>query len=102
MYAPFMPTSEGRKRLEPRTTRGSWKFQTWAACGQAGISALLALNKLASSGGWDPVSFWLFTAWFILSVIQLLYLLRVRRNDAPFWDEDEARQADWERRGRRL
>ena len=66
------------------------------------ISALLALNKLASSGGLDPVSFWLFTAWFILSVIQLLYLLRVRRNDAPFWDEDEARRADWDRRGQRL
>ena len=83
-------------------SRGSWKFRTWAAGGQVVISALLAFNKLASSGGWDPVSFWLFTVWFILSVVQLLYLLRVRRNDAPFWDEDEARRADWDLRGRRL
>jgi hypothetical protein len=83
-------------------SRGSWRFQAWAAGGQAVISALLALNRLASSGEWDPVSFWLFTVWFIISVIQLLYLLRVRRHDAPFWDEDEARRDDWERRGRRL
>jgi hypothetical protein len=83
-------------------SRGSWKFGAWAAIGQVVCSALLALNKLGSSHGWDPVLFWLYAAWFIISVIQLLHLLRVRRNDAPFWDEDEARRADWDRRGRRL
>ncbi|WP_090953958.1 hypothetical protein [Arthrobacter sp. ov118] len=97
-----MSTSEGRKRLEPRMSRGSWKFRTWAAGPMVVISALLALNQLGSSHGWDPVSFWLYTALFIISVIQVLYLLRVRRNDAPFWDEDEARRDDWDRRGRRL
>ena len=97
-----MSSTEGRKRLEPRMSRGSWKFGAWAAIGQAVISALLALNKLVSTGEWDPVSLVLYAAWFIISVIQLLHLLRVRRNDAPFWDEDEARRADWDRRGRRL
>jgi len=83
-------------------SRGSWKFGAWAAIGQAVISALLALNKLGSSHGWDLVSLVLYTVWFVISVIHLLHLLRVRRNDAPFWDEDEARRADWDRRGRRL
>ncbi|MDQ0850676.1 hypothetical protein QFZ65_002614 [Arthrobacter sp. B3I9] len=97
-----MSSTEGRKRLEPRMSRGSWRFALWVFGGQFVCSALLALNKVGSSHGWDPVSFWLYTAWFIISAIQLLLLLRVRRNDAPFWDEDEARRADWDRRGRRL
>jgi protein-S-isoprenylcysteine O-methyltransferase Ste14 len=82
--------------------RGGWKFQAWAAGAMMVLSALLALIRLVPSHEWDPVSFWLYTALFLLSVIQLLRLLRVRRNDAPFWDEDEARRDDWERRGRRL
>jgi hypothetical protein len=28
--------------------------------------------------------------------------MRVRRRDARFWDEDEAKRADWEHRGRAL
>lgn len=83
-------------------TRGSWKFGAWSAGGQIVVSALLALNKLWSEKGFDAVSFWIYTAWFAVSVAQFLYLLRVRRNVAPFWDEEEARRADWDRRGRQL
>ena len=97
-----MLTSEGRKRLEPRMTRGSWKFRAWSAAGQIAVSALLALNKLWSEQGFDAVSFWIYTAWFAVSVAQFLYLLRVRRKDAPFWDEEDDRRADWDRRGRQL
>jgi hypothetical protein len=97
-----MPTSEGRKRLEPRMTRGSWKFGAWSAGGQIVIAALLALNRLWAADRLDVLSFWIYTAWFAISVIQFGRLLRVRRNDAPFWDEAEARKADWERRGRQL
>lgn len=82
--------------------RGSWRFGAWAAGGQAVCSSLLALSKLGSDGGLDAVSFWLDTAWFAVSVIQCLYLFRVRRNDEPFWDEEVVRRADWDRRGRRL
>ncbi|MBT2568101.1 hypothetical protein J7I84_16670 [Arthrobacter sp. ISL-85] len=97
-----MSASEGRKRLEPRMSRGSWKFATAVFGAQTVCMGLLALNKLWSSGEWDSVLFWVFTVWFIVTVIQLLHLLRVRRNDALFWDEDEARRDDWDRRGRRL
>lgn len=82
--------------------RGSWKFGAWSAGGQAVCSSLLALNKLWPDDGLDVLSFWIYTAWFAVSVAQFLYLLRVRRNDAPFWDAEEALRADWERRGRRL
>jgi hypothetical protein len=97
-----MSTSEGRKRLEPRMSRGSWKFMVWCVAGQAVCSAPLALNKLQPDDGWDVVSFWVYAVGFATSTIYFLYLLRVRRNDAPFWDEEEARRADWDRRGRRL
>jgi hypothetical protein len=92
----------GRKRLQPRMTRGSWKIAVWSAGGQAVCSALLTLNKLWPDDGWDAVSFWVYAAWFATSTIYFLYLRRVRRNDAPLWDEEEARRADWDRRGRRL
>jgi hypothetical protein len=97
-----MSSTEGRKRLEPRMGRGSWRVGAWAAAAMVVCSAPIALNKLGSKDGWDPVLFWLYTVWFVISVIQLLHLLRVRRNDWPFWDKDEARRADWDRRGRRL
>lgn len=82
--------------------RGFWRFTVWVFGGQAVCSALLAFNRLVGTAGRDVVLFWLFTAMFVISAIYFLYLLRVRRNDAPFWDEDEARRDDWERRGRRL
>jgi hypothetical protein len=97
-----MSTTDGRKRMEPRMTRGSWKFSAWSAAGLAVMGALLALNKLWSGKGFDAVSFWIYTALFVISVIQFAHLLRVRRNDALFWDEEEDRRADWDRRGRQL
>jgi len=36
---------------------------------------------------------------FLVTAIYLGHLLRVRRNDAPFWgEEEESRRADWDRR----
>jgi hypothetical protein len=83
-------------------TRGSWKFGAWSAAGQMVISALLTLNKLWQDDELDVMSFWIYAAWFAVSVAQFLYLLRVRRKDAPFWDEEDDRRADWDRRGRQL
>ena len=52
-----MPTTEGRKRMEPRMTRGSWKFSAWSAAGLALIGALLAFNKLWPYIFFDAASF---------------------------------------------
>ena len=97
-----MSTSKGRKRLQPRMTRGSWKIAVWSTGGQAVCSSLLALNKLWPTAGWDVLSFWIYAAWFAGSAIYSLYLFRVRHNDEPFWDEEESRRADWDHRGRQL
>ena len=71
-----MPTSEGRKRLEPRMARGSWRLAAWGAGGQAVCSALLTLNKLWPDNGWDAASFWIYLAWFAVSANFFLHLLR--------------------------
>lgn len=99
-----MSETEGRKRLQPKMGRGSWRFGMWAYGAQVVASAFLATNEFAKglNNGWDIGFFCLFTAWFLLSAGQVLYMLRVRRNDAPFWDEEDLRRADLERRGRRL
>jgi hypothetical protein len=83
-------------------SRGSWKFIAWSVVVLAVCSALLTINKLQPDDGGDVVSFWVYAVWFATNTIYFLYLLRVRSNDAPFWDEEEAHRNDWDRRGRRL
>jgi hypothetical protein len=99
-----MSETEGRKRLQPKMGRGSWRFGMWAYSAQVVVSAFLAVNQFTRglNNGWDIGFFCLFIVWFLLSAGQVLYMLRVRRNDAPFWDEEDVRRADLERRGRQL
>lgn len=89
-----MSDTEGRKRLQPKMGRGSWQFGTWAYSAQVVGSALLAVNQFTRglNNGWDIGFFCLCAAWFFLSAGQVLNMLRVRRNDAPFWDEEEVRR----------
>ncbi|MDJ0356907.1 hypothetical protein [Paenarthrobacter sp. PH39-S1] len=97
-----MSEPDGPKRLEPRMTRGSFRFLVWADVGLAAVSTILALNALFwRSKDWDLPAF-LPAALFLISGILLGHLIRVRRNDMPFWDEEEARRDDWDRRGRQL
>lgn len=95
-------TSGGHKRSVHWMTRGSFRFMlsTWA--GLTIISVLLTLNALVWRSPWDPPSLFLALGLFLISAVSLGYLLRARKNDAPFWDEDESRRADWDRRGRQL
>lgn len=99
-----MSGTEARKRLRPQMGRGSWRFGMWAYVLQLPASAFLAANRLVSglNDAWNVVGFCIYTVWFLLSAGQVIYLLHVRRNDAPFWDEEEARRADLDLRGRRL
>lgn len=83
-------------------TRGSFRFMLCIWAGQTVISILLALNALVWRSPADPPSFFLALGLFIVTAIYLAYLFRVRNNDAPFWDEEEARRADWDSRGRQL
>ena len=99
-----MSEAADRRRLQPRMGRGTWRIGIWAYGVQVPISAFLAVNRLVGglNNGWDVVSFCFYTVWFLLTAGQLLYLMRVRRNDAAFWDEEEARRADFDKRGRQL
>jgi hypothetical protein len=97
-----MSESEGRRRLQPRMARGSWHLSFWSALGQAVAFSLLVLLKTDPGNGWDAAGFWLFTTCTLLSATYCVYLLRVRVHDEPFWTEEEARRAEWDRRGRRL
>jgi hypothetical protein len=99
-----MAETEGRKRLEPRMTRGSFRFIFGAVLVQIILSAILMLLDLGIVSGrkWEPVVFFIAAALFAGNVIFFGRLLRVRRNDTPFWNEEEARREDWDRRGRQL
>ena len=50
----------------------------------------------------DIAALWIYSAVVLVNATYFLYLLRVRRNDAIFWDDEERRPAEWDRRGRRL
>lgn len=57
---------------------------------------------LAFVGRGDPLDLFLAVGVMVVGVISLVYLLRIRRNDEPFWDEEESRRSDFDRRGRQL
>ncbi len=78
-------------------TRGS-RFLVWADVGLAAVSTILALDAVCwRSEDWDLPAFLPATALFLFNGILLGHLIRVRRNDMPFWDEEEARKDDWAR-----
>jgi drug/metabolite transporter (DMT)-like permease len=91
--------AEGRKRLEPRMTRGGFRFQLF-------VWAVLTLNPIWQLLSW-PNEPWdgfhiLMVALLVACAAGLAYLFYVRHRDGHFWDEEEALRADWDRRGRRL
>lgn len=99
-----MAETQGRKRLEPRMTRGSFRFILWAVIVQTTLSIILMLLNLdiGRAREWEPQAFFMAAALFVVNMIFLGYLLRVRRYDTPFWNEEEARREEWDRRGRQL
>lgn len=91
--------SEGRKRLEPRMTRGGFRWRLV-------VVAIMTLNAALQIGlrwnePWDAFRY-LILVILILSAAFTAHLLYVRHYDGRFWDEEETRRADWDRRGRRL
>lgn len=102
-----MPSGEdGRKRLKPPMTRGGFRLQLV-------LCALLTINPIRQivsrlNEPWGTFEY-VAVAVLALCVAFFAYLLYVRRHDGQLWDEEEARRkaeearrADWDRRGRRL
>lgn len=85
-------------------TRGSFRFTYWAVIVQIIISVILMLLNVGIVPGRErePVAFFIAAALLSVNMIFLGHLLRVRRNDTPFWNEEEARREEWDRRGRQL
>lgn len=95
-----MSEPEG-KRLQPRMTRGSWRLSVWSSGLMVLCFSVLAIRRFTAVDR-DIAALWIYSAVALVNVAYFLYLLRVRRNDAIFWDDEERRRAEWERRGRRL
>ena len=90
---------EGRKRLEPRMTRGGFRWQLV----MVSFMAVNAIVQIAFrwNQAWGPFLY-LMLAMLIICAVFTAYLLYVRHHDGHFWDEEEARRQDWDRRGRQL
>jgi hypothetical protein len=82
-------------------TRGGFRglFVVWTFMAVTQV-AFLILRGMAGRG-WDAGNY-LSLATVVGAVAGIAYLLYVRRHDKHFWDEDEARRAEWDRRGRQL
>lgn len=92
---------KGPKRLQPKMTRGAfrWQFVLWSLW--TVLQLVSAIMHLASATVWASKDYWTLIA-LIFGVSALVYLLYVRHHDGRFWEEEEARRADWERRERAL
>jgi hypothetical protein len=80
-------------------TRGGFRYQLVMLILLTVIPVALLLTR--ADQPWDEFHF-LLVAILVLDAAFLVYLLYARRRDAHFWDEEEARRADWDRRGRQL
>lgn len=80
-------------------TRGGFRLQLV-------MVALLAANAIVQIAfrwdeAWDAFRY-LMLAMLIMSAVFTAYLFYVRHYDGHFWDEEETRRKDWDRRGRQL
>lgn len=89
------------RRLAPRMTRGGFRglFILWAF--MAVTQVVFLILRGAAGRGWDAGNY-LSLATVLAASAGLAYLLHIRRHDKDFWDEEEARRSEWDRRGRQL
>lgn len=80
-------------------TRGSLRFML--VLGVVIATPPFVLIGVQLNEPWDPSKYLLLAA-LLVDMALFGYLLFVRHHDAHFWDEEEARRADFDRRGRRL
>lgn len=97
-----MSEPEGQKHLQARTTHGSWLASIWSSGLAVICFSPLMISKFNVRNGWDVTTLSILVLAVLANAVRVLYLLRARRRDAPFWKEEEARRAEWDRRGRSL
>lgn len=82
-------------------TRGGFRIQFVLWSIWTVLQLVIVVRHLVLGTVWDLGNF-LFLAGLILGVAFLGFLLYVRHHDGHFWEDEEAKRADWDRRGRAL
>lgn len=82
-------------------TRGGFRFMFVGWTFMAVMQLVELILFWVAGKPWELASY-LWLATLLIALGGLVYLLYVRRHDRHFWDEEEARRADWDRRGRAL
>jgi hypothetical protein len=98
-YAVAMSRGGVGKRLEPKMTRGGFRFMMTMACIMIALEVIVLVLRLRDP--WDSLSYW-YIAMILATAGLIGRLLYVRRNDSAFWDKEEAEREGWNQRGRRL
>lgn len=81
--------------------RGAFRLQAVLWSFIALLQLVMLTRNVLAGDPWDwPNALNLVV--LVLAVANVGWLLYVRRRDSSFWDEEEARKADWDRRGRAL
>ncbi|WP_091557583.1 hypothetical protein [Arthrobacter sp. ok362] len=89
------------KRLQPKITRGGFRVQFVLWSMWTALQLVIVVRNLFSGSVWD-LGDYLFLAGLILGVAFLGFLLHVRHHDGHFWEAEETKRDDWDRRGRAL
>jgi hypothetical protein len=80
-------------------TKGAFRFHLTLWTLMAVLQAFLVLRRIGES--WDELTY-IWAALLVLAVVNIFVLLYTRHRDHRFWEEEESRRADWDRRGRQL
>jgi hypothetical protein len=96
-----MSDDELSKRVEPKMNRGSFRLQFVIWSLWTVLQLFVFIGNALSGEEWATYEY-VSAAGLLLGLVYLGYLLYVRRRDEHHWVIEEARRADWERRGRAL
>lgn len=96
-----MAEPEPHKRLQPKMTRGAFRFQLVLWSIWTALQLVVVVINLAAGTVWDLGDYLAVTG-LALGVVYVGCLLYLRHRDGHFWEEEEAKRADWDRRGRAL
>jgi hypothetical protein len=94
-----MSETRGRKRLEPKITRGAFRFHLTSWSLIAALQAFLVLRQIGHS--WDEFTY-IWSALLALAVVNIFVLLYTRNGDREFCNEEGVPRPDWDPRGRHL
>ena len=94
-----MSRRDASKRLEPKMTRGSFRFMMTLACIMVAFEVIVLVLRLFRP--WDSVNYG-YVAIILVTTGLIGRLLYIRHHDSGFWRREEAERESWNQRGRQL